>query len=340
MPGTTVIETTSETIAQLKRLGVLDDKGNVMEAVIRGQKKKFKSFPKLAFSGTADSQAASKAQEAVALLNKNHQINLQNMQMLSSITKVSQFTMVLSGLNLFATVVGFAIMNDKLNKVSGKIDEVINLQKDTFDIQTVYKINEVIADYSNMMDGRKTQTYYTEKEMMKLVGDEWNALEMLMKIFCKGVSNNSEEFLFSMLSLASMLSTSLRFYDEIYYFEHKDVIRGGSIWHNDHNKWMSSFDKMLSKEFIERMQDYGFFDLDLNTSENDYFYKGYIEQISSLKQDVEDNQLLITSINDPDLFREITSNLSNEARSEIEAALDAVGADKKLFEDSIAAAVA
>jgi len=92
--------------------------------VIRGQKKKYKSFPKIAFSGTADSQAVSKAQEAVALLNKSHQVNLQNMQMLGNITKISQFTMVLSGLNLFATVVGFAIMNEKLNKEGLYITDV------------------------------------------------------------------------------------------------------------------------------------------------------------------------------------------------------------------------
>ena len=340
MSGTTVIETTSETIAQLKRLGVLDKDGNVMEAVIRGKKKKFKSFPKLVFNGTKDSEVLNKAEEAVALIKKNNQINMQNMQMLGNITKLSQFTMILSGLNLFATVAGFALMNAKLNKMSNKIDEVIGLQKDIFDIQTSYKVNEVVSDYSHMMDCRKIHDYYSEEEMWELVNDSWNALEMLLKVFSKGISNNSEELVFSMISLASMLSASLRFYDEIYYFKHKDVIEAGSIWHNDHYKWTASFDKMLSKDFIERIQDYGFFDLDLSTVENDCFYKSYIEQISGLKQEIEDNQLLITSLDDEKLFKEITAKISDEVKAEIEAALTDVGADTKQYEDFIRTAVA
>ena len=340
MAGTTFVETTSETIAQLKKLGVLDEKGNVLEAVIRGKKKKFKAFPKIVFNGTKDTETLSKAEEAVALLKKNNQISMQNMQMLGNVAKLSQLTMVLSGLNLFATVVGFAMMNAKLNKMSSKIDEVIGLQKDTFEIQTSYNVNKVVSKYSDMMDGRKTKEYFSEKEMRELVGAEWNALDMLMKIFYRGITNNQEELIFSMLSLASMLSASLKYYDEIYYFKHKDTISTGSIWHNDHDKWMASFDKLLSKDFINRIQDYGFLDMNLNTVETDYFYTGYIEQIRGLKQDVEDNQLLITSLNDEALFKEITAQINEEVQAEIESALEAVGADKKAYKDAIHAVAA
>ena len=335
-----IVRTTSETIEQLKRLGVLDDKGRVMEAVIRGKKKKFKSFPKIVFNATQNAEEVSKVEEAISLLNKNNQISIKNMQMVGNIAKVSQFTMVLSGLNLFATVAGFALMNDKLNKVSNKISKVITLQKEIFGIQTVYDINKVVNNYSNMMDCRKTREYYSEKEMVNLVGDIWNALGMLMTVFNKDTSDNRMEVFFSMMSMASMLSASLKYYDEIYYFKHKDVISGDSVWHNDHDKWMATLDSMVSHEFISYIQDFGIFDLDMSTTENDCFYKSYIEQIYGLKQDVEDNQLLITSINDSELFTEYNSSINEEVRKEIREVLTEVGIDPNQFENAIRASAA
>lgn len=317
----------------------LNEKG-VMEIALRGKNQKFRAFQKVTLNNLQQPEAVGKAQEAIALLNKNNHIAAQNLQMLGDISKLGQFTMVLSGLNLFATVIGFAIMNKKLNKVSAQIEEAIKVYKDAEDIHTTFTINEVLSNHANMLDCRKKQKYYTEDQMWKLVADEYNVLDMLMNIFYKNMSNNPEVIVFTMLSMASMLATSLKYFDEVYYFNNKEAIGEGDVWHIEHDKWVAMFEKMATREFIEKIQDYGYFSLKLNTAENDCFYKSYIDQVKSLKQEVADNQTLITVLDDPDLLGTYNVRINDAVKAEIEAAINDVGADSNQFEKCINLAVA
>ena len=67
---------------------------------------------------------------------------------------------------------------------------------------------------------------------------------MLMNIFSKDMSNNQEVVVFTMLSMASMLAASLKYFDEVYYFNNNESITTGDIWHLDHDKWMAVYDKL------------------------------------------------------------------------------------------------
>ena len=332
------LELPAEVIAKLQQNGLI--KNGVMEAFNRGKHNRYKTFFKLVVNTAKKPEAQTQAAEVVALLKQNTQIGTQSIEMLGNITKLSQFTLVLSGLNLFATTAGFIVMNEKLKKISGKIDEVIRIYKEAEDIHTTFEMNKVLSAHSDMLDHRKTQNYYSEEQMRKLVAEEYNMLDMLINIFTKDMSNDKETIVLSLLSLASMLSASLKYFDEIYYFKNKDSITYGDFWHLDHDNWTSSFDKMLSKELVEKIQDYGLFDLGLNTEENDCFYKNYRYQVKSLKQDVKDNQLIITSLDDRELFNSYTAKSSESFKNEIESALKEVGADKKYYEKAILAAAA
>ena len=317
----------------------LNEKG-VMEVALRGKNKKFRAFQKVTLNNLKQPEAASKAQEVVALLNRNNQISAQNLQMLGSISKLSQLTMVLSGVNLFATVIGFAIMNKKLNKISAQIDEVIKVYKDAEDIHTTFTVNEVLSNHANMLDCRKKQKYYSEDQMWKLVAEEYNVLDMLINIFYKNMSNNPEVIVFTMLSMATMLATSLKYFDEVYYFNNKEAIGDGDIWHLEHDKWVSLFVKMSTPDFIERIQDYGYLGLNLNTTENDCFYKSYRDQIRSLNQEIEDNQMLITAFDDPELLGTFNVRLNEAVKTEIEEAIKEVGADPVQFKREMSLAAA
>lgn len=339
MPTPINLDVTAETIAQLQKNGLINNKG-IMEVVTRSKNKKFKTFYKVTLNNMKQPEALSKAEEAIALLNKNNQIGLQNAKMLGNIATLSKFSLVLNGLNLFATAAGFAIMYAKLNKMSRQIADLEALYRKREDITTSYEINKVISDHSDMLDARRRQKYYSEEKMRKLVSDEYNALDMLIKIFTGNVSGDQETMLFLMYSMASMLATSLEYYDEQYYFANKDAIGSGDKWHLDHDKWMSIFDTMVSDQFIKKIQDHGMFDIGLNTLETDCFYKSCRGQIKSLKQDVADNQKLIITIDDPDVFAAITAAISEDAKNEIEKALADVGADSKAYTKSVLAAVA
>lgn len=317
----------------------LNEKG-VMEIAIRRRNKKFKIFQKIALDQLQQNEVSEKVQQAINILQKNNQIGEKSLKMLGSIAKLNKLNLVLSGLNLCATCVGFAIMFAKLDKMSAQIAEIVAVFKEREAIQANYEFKKILAEHSNMLDCRKKQSYYTEDQLRELVDGEYNVLELLIDIFLAGISSNREELLFSILSLAQMLSASIRYFDETYYFENKDAIGDGDRWHMAHDKWVSVFDKLSSPAFISNIQDYGMFEMGLNTVENDCFYINFYDQIKSLKQDIEDNQAMILAIDDRDLFNTVIRKTTEEVQHEIESALAEADVPLDICADSIRVAVA
>lgn len=307
-----------QTLDQLRKY--LNDKG-ILEIVIRGEKKRFKCFQKIALDKLTESDVSEKLQQAVKSLSKYSHIADKKMKMLGSIKKLEKLDLVLSGINLCATCAGFAIMYAKLDKMSAQIAEMVAIYKKSAAISTTYELNKIISEHSNMLDCRKKKSYYTEEQMRKLVDDEFNCLDLLMNVFSSGISSNREEIVFSILSLAQMLSVSLRYFDEIYYFDNKEAIGNGDLWHISHVKWVGIYDKLSSGDFIEQLQDFGMFEMNLSTVETDCFCVSFYDQIRSLKQDIEDNQSMIVAVDDKELFRSIVRQTNEEARREIESAL-------------------
>lgn len=326
-----------QTIDELRRF--LNEKG-ILEIALRGENKKFKTFQKISLDQLQQSEVSEKLQQAMNILNKNNQIVNQSMDMLINISKLSKLNLVLSGMNLCATCAGFAIMYKKLDAMSSQISNVIAVYKKGAAIHADYEFNKILSEHSNMLDCRKKQSYYTENQMRELVDGEYNVLVLLINIFLADISSNREELVFSILSLAQMLSVSIRYFDEIYYFENKEAIGDGDRWHIEHDKWMAAFDKMTANTFIERIQDQGIFEMGLNTVETDCYYINFVDQIRSLKQDVEDNQKMIMAIDDEDLFRAALNTSNENVKSEIEHALEEAGVPVDKCEDMIRVAVA
>ena len=202
-----------------------------------------------------------------------------------------------------------------------QIAEMVAIYKKSAAISTTYELNKIISEHSNMLDCRKKKSYYTEEQMRKLVDDEFNCLDLLMNVFSSGISSNREEIVFSILSLAQMLSVSLRYFDELYYFDNKEAIGNGDRWQISHVKWVGIYDKLSSGDFIEQLQDFGMFEMNLSTVETDCFCVSFYDQIRSLKQDIEDNQSMIVAVDDKELFRSIVRQTNEEARREIESVL-------------------
>lgn len=315
MPDVLVIESL-EQFAQF-----LNEKG-IMEIALRGKNKKFAQFQKVVLNNASQSSASEQIKNAINILNKNNQLGEQILKQLGNLAKLNKFSLIMSGLNLCATCVGFAIMSAKLDKMSGEINKVLNAVKDNQSIQTNYEIKKIISEHKNMLDCRKKKSNYTEDQMRQLVADEYNALNMLIETFLKNASNDSETLVFSIYSLASMLAVSIKYFDEIYYFNNKEKIDDGDIWHSEHIDWMKTFDLLLSKQFIKKIQDFGFFELELNTNENDYYYISLCDQILSLKQEVEDNQELLMAIDDKDAFKSFIEFSKADIKNSIEKAFD------------------
>jgi hypothetical protein len=290
----------------------------LIEIAIRNKKKRFKTIHKIALDSVQKQETKKQLNEVVSILNNSKvQLNDRN-KLLINAAKLNKLSVVLEGLNICATCAGFAIMYSKLDKMSSHINEIVNTFKEAEGIHTEYEFKKTLSKHSDMLDCRKKQRYYSEEHMRELVADEHNVLELLMNVYESSVSNNRESLLFSILSLANMLSVSLQFFDEVYYFNNKERIADGDKWHMSHDEWISVFDKLSSAEFVESVQDLGIFDMSLNTEETDCLYRSYFDKVKGLRLEVEDNQLLITTIDDPVMLGVYSEKIKEDARIEIE----------------------
>lgn len=327
-----------ENIEQFRQF--LNEKG-ILEIALRNQNKKFTAFQKIAINNISKGEEKELLNKAIGLMNKNNAIAEKSISVMNNVAKLQQLSFILSGLNLCATCVGFAIMYAKLDKVSGQMNKLLNVVKQGNGVQADYEFKKVISEHSNMLDSRKTQKYYSEEQMRKLVDDEYNVLNLLIDIFMKDLADDADEMIFSIYSLASMLAVSLRYFDELYYFNNKEAIGNGDVWHSSHNSWMSVFERMKDVSFVKKIQDHGIFDLRLSTVENDVYYISLSEQVAELIEDVVDNQELILALDNREMIADVSElirqNVANSIREAFESTEGALQNPnvKKVYEDAI-----
>ena len=311
-----------DALEQLKPL--LNDK-KVLEIVVREKNKRIKAFQKVALNDLPQTEAKELAEKAVQALNKNNLLNQKNLKMIQQVAKMQQLGLVLNGLNLAATCAGFAIMNEKLERMSAEINQQINQVKETVkqghDVQTGYEFNKVLSDYTEMLDSKRRQQPYPEKDLRKLVDSEYNVLLLLISVFRKDIASDKQTLIVSMFSLLSMLTVSLKYFDEQYYLNNHEVLGDQDPWHSSQGKWMSIYDTMTEPWFVEKLQDYGFFESKLTTIGVDIYYTELMDQVMELRHDVEDNQELVVAIGDVDLLAALRENSSREIKETIESAL-------------------
>ncbi len=324
-------------LEQLSRF--LNEKG-VLEIVLRGEGQKIKQIVKVAIDKLPQEKAVNQqmfnklmnalqnanimGQMNLAANAVNNAIGMKSLKMLASITKLNQFNLFLSGVNLCATVVGFALVVDKLNHMSAKIDEVFKAVKSAQMSHIQLELDTVLANHRNMLYVRENNEPYSKNDMRKLADDETNILNMLISVFLDS-SVIDESLLVSIYSLASMLAISVMYCDEAYYFSSKEQSSGGNKWHPSHAAWMAVFDRILSDEFVMRIQDYGMLELGLNTEETDLYYKSLCAQIVGLKEEIENNQALIQAFDDKESFKKYRELLEMDVRETVMQIFESAG---------------
>lgn len=263
---------------------------------------------------------------ALDLMAKNNGLAEKSVQIMQNVAQVQNICLILNGANLCATCAGFAIMNAKLNGISKDIKETVKLIKNGNEVQIDYEFNKVTSEHANMLDSRKTKKFYTEEQMRKLVDDEYNLLVMLMDAYKKNITNNTDNMITLMYSLAGMLSVSLRYFDEEYYFNNKETIGDGDVWHSSHDKWVSVFDSLCEKDIINSIQDYATFELQLGTRQVDAYYLSLYDQAKEYKEDVEYNQILIQTLDDKENLENIEKEIKEETADSIKKSFEETGA--------------
>jgi len=311
-------------VNSLEQLKPFLNKNNTLEILIRGMKSKYKTFQKVVLSDLPQSKEKELIEKVIHTLNKNTKLSEKNLSLVRNIAQLQHLDLVLNGLNLCATTAGFAIMYAKLDSMSAEINQQINqlgdVVKKGHDVQTGYEFNKVLSDYQDMLDSRRRQQPYSEEKMRVLVDRVYNVLSLLISVFQKGISSDYKTLITSIFSLLSMLTISLRYFDELYYFNNHKVLGGTEAWHSAHDKWMGVFDTLSSEWFVEMLQDYGTFEAKLNTTSVDVYYISLLDQVMELRQEVEDNQELISSIGDLEVLHAFREFSDREVKETIEAA--------------------
>lgn len=242
------------TVEQLMQF--LNENG-LMEVAIRNKNKKFKEFPKICLDGLMQNDLQNKeiAEKLLNAINKSNFFNENNLKLMANVANLQKIGLLLNSLNLCATCAGFAIIYAKLEKMSAvighQINQVKNLIKHGQDVQVDYEFNKVLADHTDMLDCRRKQQPYSEERMRDFVDREYNVLSLLINVFQKDISANNEETIFSIFSLLSMFTVSLKYFDEIYYTNNHEVLGEKELWHTSHDKWSGIYGILSSQWFVE-----------------------------------------------------------------------------------------
>ena len=274
------------------------------------------------------------------MLNKNTLLNERNLNLLGNVAKLGKVGILLNGLNLCASLAGFAKMSEKLNAMSSEINQQLyQLQRTVKQMQDIHNESElenVVAEHTDMLDSQRKQQPYSEKEMRKLVDHEYVVLTRLIRSFQRDISGDVSALIFSIFSMLAMFTVSLRNFDELYYFNNRQKLGEEKAWHPGRNKWMSVYDTLSSEWFIEKLQDYGSFETKLSTQGVDIYYISLLDQVADLRGEIEDNQALILAIGDIDLFRQFKEMSAQEVADSIESAYKEAGSD--MDEETVRAA--
>ncbi len=307
------------------------NENGVMEIALRNKKKRFKAFQKVLINNIADTQEQELGQKVIQALNHNAKLNERNLKLLANVAKVQKLGLLLNGLNLCATCAGFAIMYAKLDAMSAEINqqfaELQQTVKQGHGVMAEFEYNKVLSLHSDMLDCQRKKQPYSEEKMRELVDSEFNVLMLLIKCFQKNVSGDREALIFSVFSLLAMFTASLRSFDEVYYFNNSRVLGDADPWHGSHKRWMSVYDIMSADEFIEGLQDYAAFETGLNTLGVDMYYISLMDQVNDLREEVQDNQMLIIALGSSELLRQYRELSEEEIVDTIEAAYREAGSD-------------
>lgn len=306
------------TLEQLKQLA--NEKG-IIEIVARGKHKRFVEFKQVLVNNLQQGEGQEAVEKVMQALNKNNGLLEKMAGNMGQLAKLQQFGLVMSGLNLCATCAGFAILNQKLDDMSAEISQqfgkLTKVVKTGNDIHTNYELREIVGNHTNMLDCRKKKEPYNEDQMRALVDQEYNMLQMLIELFMEDVSANNKNIVFSIVSMMSMLSASLCYFDELYYMNNHEKIDGNDVWHMDHNKWMGVYTTLSSQAFRKRLEDYCAFETELDTRGVDLYCISFMDQVISLSEEVSDNQELIQAIGNIELLAVLRAKTDQEVEEEI-----------------------
>lgn len=230
----------------------------------------------------------------------------------------------LNSINLATTIIGFAVINPKLNRISDSISEMKETlqqlsNKSAIDIVKEYK--EVKQDYVEMLDSLKRKEEFSESRYFELVKKMFIVLEYLYDCFMNNAAGNNEVILEAIYALLPMFANVISKYDTHYYYNHKSVT-GDSPWHNSHTDWISLYEKLSGRDFLDKLQDYSFLNKRLSTRDSIKTISISFMLALNGKTMIEDHQKILKCFDSFEEYRQFEDFCTNEAVREIKEEID------------------
>ena len=311
----------------------LNDNG-VLEVAYRDGNKRFKQFLNIAIDGIQEDQRelTERAIQHICEMTRDNQLSIErlinNSQLLSGLGYAN---LLLNAVNLGATCTGFIIMYREMKQLSAELNQHIMQLDETvrkgFDIEHQFKLDQVLAEHNDMLDGIKRRQPYTEREMRRLVDDEHRMILLLINTLKADVSNDQGSLIVSLFSLMGMFTASLCNFDELYYFNNPQTHGHENPWHMSHENWMAVYDDMTSEWFVKKLQDYCVLERGMRTWEADVMYFGMLDQVVDAKEQVEDNQALIVAFGTRGALRRFRELTKRDVVNAIRGAYQEAGAE-------------
>lgn len=311
------------TISEFENL-VGDD---AFEIVSRDSKARFRKYTKYLIRSVTEKKDNTISDAANNFVNNINAINnsLSNVTTtINNIASLGKLNIFLSATDLCVSVVGFVIISNKLNSISHKIDAVLENQRKIYSLNSTYKYDEVLSEYSDMLDGIKTGKEYSEEEYRKLIDNEYNVLKLLYDSYINNLGSNEGDLLLSIVTLSAMLSNTIVHFDRIYYFNHKDSITSGSKWHNSHDKWTNIYDSLTSKQFANKLYDYAFMQEKRNQHDAELFKEGIFDKIKFSKEAISQSQEIIIKTDDLIKYKKYNELMNQLIKNDIESAISSL----------------
>ena len=223
----------------------------------------------------------------------------------------------LAAANLCMTAAAFALISEKINQISAEMKDIkkeLNGIAENQEIAWIEKYEDVISDYSHMLDRKKIKDEFTSEEYYELAKKMNLTMQSLIQVFMRDACTDPAEILNALYALMPMLANLLCEYDRKYYFSNKDQITSGSRFHNEHPKWMQTLNTMYSQDFLDKLQDYLFINLNMSSADtNEAVTVSFMHAAYAITR-VNDEDAILLKCDSMDDYNKIQNYIDQKAK--------------------------
>ena len=312
MTDTVVIHTRDELIRKF---------GKEFEIVVRNEKnKRFKEMFQVVYNKQNADEIRKTLENVLREFNKVDQAVIEQQDMLEHMNeglqlanKLELFNAVVGVVNVGVSIAGFIIIANKMNEISAQISEVLNTVKNAHEDETMYKFDKVIEQHQYMLSCMNDGTTYSESKFIDLIGEEKAILNLLRKAFINNTCASRESVLQATLCMASMLASSIVYFDNQYYYNHKS----SAGFYPFESNWILAFQLLREDDFIESLQDYFFLDLHRTQYETDLLTCSVLDHLNECEHAIKLEKSIVTELKSLEEYKEVKRIIAEKVNQDL-----------------------